>query len=159
MTAGKPVKILNLKDAPEYCDALAQWHYTEWAPLYPEENLEVFRADMQSCLGDGIVPSTYIAIERTLVGSVSIIARDLATRPELTPWLANVFVAPAHRGQGIAAALIKHAMTAARAAGLRTLYLFTPGTESFYRKLGWSLLSREQYQGHEVAVMEARLND
>ena len=153
------MKILDLKQDSGHCETLARWHYREWANLYPDERLEDFLADLRACLADGIVPSTYIALDDGLLGSVSIIARDLYSRPDLTPWLANVFVLPDHRRAGLGSALIMHAMQAARTAGLKCLYLYTPGNEAFYHRLGWSTLCRERYHGHEVAIMHAKLDN
>jgi GNAT superfamily N-acetyltransferase len=153
------MEIMDLKEQPEHASALAHWHYREWFQLYPQETIEDFFTDISSCLRDGIVPSTFIAKNDDLLGSVSIIEHDMDTRPELTPWLANVFVTPENRGKGIATRLIKHAMLAAGKAGLERLYLFTPDNEAFYRKLGWSTLCKERYQGHDVAIMQVRLEN
>ena len=35
----------------------------------------------------------------------------------------------------------------------RRLYLYTPGTELFYSRLGWSLVERTRYRGTDVVVM------
>ncbi|NOU13132.1 MAG: GNAT family N-acetyltransferase, partial [Methylococcaceae bacterium] len=81
------------------------------------------------------------------------------TRPELTPWLASVFVAPKHRNNGVGSQLVKNVMQQAKEAGINELYLFTPDRETFYQKLGWSVLAKEDYRGHAVTVMSVKLSD
>ena len=44
----------------------------------------------------------------------------------------------------------------ARALGFDTLHLFTPDKEAFYARLGWSVLERTCYRGHQVVVMALR---
>ncbi len=50
-----------------------------------------------------------------LLGSAMLVAQDMDTRTDLTPWLASVFVAPEHRRQGIATKLIAQVVDAAKA--------------------------------------------
>ena len=71
-----------------------------------------------------------------MVGSASLIAQDMDTRPELSPWLASVYVAAEHRRQGIGSALVRRVAQEAAALGVETLYLFTPDQEHFYARLG-----------------------
>ena len=70
-----------------------------------------------------------------------------------SPWLADVFVAPNHRRHRVGAALVRRAVDDATALGVRRLYLYTPNTELFYSRLGWSLVERTRYRGTDVVVM------
>ena len=45
--------------------------------------------------------------EPVLLGSAMLIAHDMDTRPQWTPWLAGMVVAPEFRGRGIGAALVE----------------------------------------------------
>src|SRR5207302_11016698 len=92
-----------------------------------------------------------------LLGSSMLIAHDMDTRIDLSPWLAGVFVAPAHRHRGIATALVARVVEAATALRFPRIYLFTPGEEQFYAKRGWTLLEREVYHGTDVTVMTMAL--
>jgi N-acetylglutamate synthase-like GNAT family acetyltransferase len=82
-----------------------------------------------------------------------LVAHDMDTRMELSPWLAGVFVAPNHRRHGLGTALVRRAVDDAKALGVRRLYLYTPSTELFYSRLGWSLVERTSYRGTDVVVM------
>lgn len=150
--------ILNLSEEPEHIPTLAQWHHTEWANLNPGGTLEKRIEKMQGYLGGDLVPSTFIyKYQGQLAGSAAIVESDMDTWPELTPWLASVYVAPEFRRQGIGSRLVRHVMLKARDAGVDKLYLFTPDRADFYRKLGWTKVAAELYRGHEVTVMQVCL--
>jgi GNAT superfamily N-acetyltransferase len=86
-------------------------------------------------------------------GTAGLVRQDLASRPDLTPWLAGVFVEPAFRGRGHASALVRRVETFAAAAGVRTFWLYTSTAEALYASLGWERVAEEQEQGHPVALM------
>ena len=151
-------EIFNLKDEPENLEKLASWHQDEWSYLNPGENLAVRITRMQSYLNNEFIPSTFIAKDKTLLGSAAIVSQDMKTEPPLTPWLASVFVRPENRKQGIGRKLVLHVMTQARKEGIDILYLYTPDQVSFYSKLGWSVLDERQYKGSDVTIMQVRLD-
>lgn len=151
--------IIDLKDAPHHLPTLAAWHHSQWAELNPGFSLAQRLDMMQAYLNDYPVPSTFVAVDPEPMGSAAIIANDMDSHPEWTPWLASVFVAPAYRNQGIGGRLVRHAMNQAKKAGIAELYLFTPDREDFYRRLGWEVLTTEHYRGHNVAIMRVDLTD
>lgn len=91
--------------------------------------------------------------DRTLLGSAMLITHDMETRMELSPWLASVYVAPDRRGRGMGTELVRRFIDDARALNVPRLYLYTPGTEQFYSRLGWSPIAHTSYRGTNVAVM------
>ena len=150
-------KILNLRDKPELLETLARWHQAEWSQLNPGETLEQRIIRMQPFLNDKLIPSTYIAFDDVLYGSAAIVANDMDNRPELSPWLASVFVYPEYRNRGIGSALVRHVMQQAHKNNIEKLYLYTPDREAFYHKLGWRHIETVHYHGYEVSIMEADL--
>jgi GNAT superfamily N-acetyltransferase len=68
-------------------------------------------------------------LDDTLLGSAMLVAHDMDTRMQWTPWLAGVVVAPERRGRGIGATLAEHAARETSALGFCTLYLYTFSTE------------------------------
>src|SRR5947208_465610 len=140
---GTPVQIGYLADHQEFIPTLAQWHHREWAYLRPGDSLEARAARLRGSCGHREIPTVIVSFTGgTLLGSAMLVAYDMDTRMELSPWLAGVFVAPNHRQHGIGAALVRRAVDDATALGVRRLYLYTPGTELFYSRLGWSLVER-----------------
>ena len=152
------MQILDLRDEPQQIPTLAKWHHQQWASLNPNGSLEKRIIKMQDYLSEECVPSTFIAKTSQLLGSAAIVDNDMETKPELTPWLASVFVAPEYRRQGIGSELVKHVMQKAKQAGIEAMYLFTPDQANFYQKLGWEVIANEEYRGHSVMVMRVKLN-
>jgi GNAT superfamily N-acetyltransferase len=95
----------------------------------------------------------------TPAGTASLAHDDLDSRPDLTPWLAGVYVPPAFRGRGHAAALVRHVEAAARAAGVGTLWLYTWTAAPLYARLGWvqTGLEHEIKRNHQVVLMRRDL--
>lgn len=54
-----------------------------------------------------------------------LVANDMESRSDLTPWLAGVYVKAQHRGRGMGAALIARVIDEARALSVPRLYLCT----------------------------------
>lgn len=100
------------------------------------------------------IPLTLIAfLDGQPAGTASIFIHDLDTRPDLSPWLAAVYVAPPYRQQGIGSELVKAVESAAQKLQIVRLYLFTPDQEHFYTHLGWSVLERVEFWNQTVVVM------
>jgi GNAT superfamily N-acetyltransferase len=77
------------------------------------------------------------------LGTASVIASDLDERPELTPWVAAVWVEESARNHGIGAALVDAAARACVALGFTRAYLCArPRMTGFYERLGWTLVER-----------------
>jgi GNAT superfamily N-acetyltransferase len=148
------MRISYLADHPRLIPELARLHFTQWAHLRPAETLEQRTRRLEACCGRGGVPSVVVALEdAALVGSAMLVANDMDTRPDLTPWLAGVYVAEDARGLGYGAALVRRIESEAAAIGVERLYLYTPDAEEFYARLGWTVDERCRYLGQRVAVM------
>src|SRR5215475_9334905 len=63
--------------------------------------------------------------------------------------LRSLVVAPAHRGQGLGAALVERALDVARLAGIERVFLLTITAVEFFRRLGFRDVPRE---GIDLAV-------
>jgi len=154
----RPMQIEYLVDYPEYISELARLHFDEWSYLYPGESLEGRIARLRSSCGRNAIPSVVVALEDgELLGSAMLVAHDMDSRPQLTPWLAGVFVKPQCRGKGTGSALVRRIEAEAHSLGVSTLYLYTPHTESLYERLGWSVTERCEYRNTNVVVMSKEL--
>jgi GNAT superfamily N-acetyltransferase len=87
------------------------------------------------------------------LGVVSLIENNLDTRPDLGPWLAGTYVAPPHRGRGVASALVRHAVGEARRMGIARLYLYTAAARGLYEKLGWRPIAEDAHAGRPITIM------
>lgn len=82
---------------------------------------------------------------------------DPNPRPDLSPWLAALYVASEFRKRGIGAALVTAIEDHARGIGTQTLYLYTSGAEPFYAKVGWRVRDRFTQDGKVYALMAREL--
>jgi GNAT superfamily N-acetyltransferase len=102
---------------------------------------------------------TFVLFEQDRpVGTAGLRHDDLASRSDLTPWLAGVFVEPAARGRGYANALVRRVEAFATAAGVSTLWLYTWTSAPLYARLGWQLVGPETDHGKDVVLMLRQLS-
>ena len=139
---------------------LARWQFDYWGPLTGFDTLEQYVGALEEWSIGEAIPTVLVAFDGTdLAGSVNLRRSEMETRPALTPWLAQLFVAPGRRGGGIGAALVAAALAHAGRCGFDTLYLFTSGTlPEYYSRLGWVELERVAYLGKERAVMQHQVS-
>jgi N-acetylglutamate synthase-like GNAT family acetyltransferase len=148
------LQIFSLQKKPQHLMQLARWHHAEWSYLNPDRSFEGRVEQMREDLEGKPIPTTYVAeVDGRLLGSATILADDMSTHPELTPWLASVYVDEPQRGKGIGSTLVRRVMQHAQEMGIKRLYLYTPDQEQLYARLGWQHLSRENYKGTMVTIM------
>jgi N-acetylglutamate synthase-like GNAT family acetyltransferase len=147
------LRIITLADAPGYIDTLAKWHHQQWQALNPGQTLEQRLQKMQRYLAGSFIPGAYVACDGRLLGSAAIVECDMDSRPELSPWLASVYVDFPYRREGIGSMLVQHVIEQASLQGIKRLYLFTPDQVAFYQQLGWQVLETTTYRDAEVTVM------
>ena len=141
-----------LADHPGWGDVLARWHHAEWGALMPYWSEADARAEFASHTERHAVPTTLVALrDGVLVGSVSLVARDFEEWSHLTPWLASLYVMPAARGLGLGRELVRRAVAEAALLGVDRLHVIAAESESFYTRLGWSLMERVTLHGRRAA--------
>jgi predicted N-acetyltransferase YhbS len=147
--------IFDLGDDLVWLPTLARWHYDQWGPLTGASSCEDYAGRLTEAAASRAVPSVLVAVSRgALLGSVSLLASDLPARPQLTPWLAQLFVEPTHRSAGLGAALVRAALEWAGCCGYPRVYLYTSGTlPDYYGRLGWRVVERLDYLERPRTVM------
>jgi GNAT superfamily N-acetyltransferase len=148
------VKIELLADRPEFIPTLAEWHHREWSYLRPGDTIDARISRLQAACRAPELPAVFVAsVGGQLIGSAMLLPHDMETRPELSPWLGGVFIAPEFRGRGIGSRLSCHVVQHAAELGFEHLYLYTPSAETFYARLGWSVIEHTRYRDTDVVVM------
>ena len=142
-----------LPDDPRVVRTLATWHHGAWGHL-TGRSVEIRAQELQRQVGSRQVPLTVVAwLGGVPVGAASLLAEDMHTHRDLTPWLASVFVDAAHRRRGIGERLCRRIVEEARRLGLPRLYLFTEDQAPFYARMGWLHMAEEAYRGERVTLM------
>jgi N-acetylglutamate synthase-like GNAT family acetyltransferase len=152
------MEIRYLADHPEFLPQLSAWLHDEWDHMYPGATVDSRRKRLENQMRRREIPLTVVAFEGgTLMGSASLIESDLADRPELTPWLASVFVAAGFRRRGIGGRLVRAIMDEAGGLGVERLYLWTDKEADFYASMGWTRLFEREYKTMNITVMSRDL--
>ena len=121
------LQITRLPDDPDLVRTLSDWHQAEWGHLSARTTADR-RAEFAEH-GAGI-PQTRVAfLEGRPVGTASLLSSDMDIHPELTPWLASVFVIPEQRRRRIGYQLVRTIMEEGARLGVGTMYLFTEDRE------------------------------
>jgi N-acetylglutamate synthase-like GNAT family acetyltransferase len=149
------VTISFLADTPQHLPTVASWIFDEWDHLIPGFTLAKLEAKLQAYLSRDTIPLALVALSDGLpVGTASMQPEDMSSRPDLSPWLAAVYVLPDYRNKGIGAQLVKGVENVAHSLQISKLYLFTPDQEKFYARLGWSVMETTEYHNQQVVIMD-----
>ena len=150
-------RIVTTVERPDLAPVVAAWLWESFARARGrsfEETLEAVQASVTASL----MPRTFVLlVDGRPVGTASLAAQDLEARPDLTPWLAGVFVEPGSRGQGLAADLIAAVEDECRRTGIATLWLYTRTAENVYARAGWRKVETVAHNGKSYALMRREL--
>ncbi|MEG0794807.1 MAG: GNAT family N-acetyltransferase [Bacilli bacterium] len=122
-----------------YIDTLTNWLYNWWGidENYTKESIKCM---LEHTINKNDLPKTYIMLENnTLIGMYQFLYDDLDIRPDLYPWLSNVFIDPTFRGKGYSKVLLNSVYNNALKSNLKELYLYTTHT-NFYEKFNFTYL-------------------
>lgn len=90
-----------------------------------------------------------------VAGAAAIVACDLESEPELTPWLSALFVAPEHRGGTVGTSLLRRIEAQAKARDISQMYLYCYEGKltSYYKAAGWAALKSFEKEGRAFSIM------
>jgi len=149
--------IVPLAQHPELVETVAGWLWGEWGKNMPGSTVATVASRLRMPAQDNL-PQTFVLLENGVPAATAGLVRDdLESRPDLSPWLADMFVPPAFRGRGHAVRLVRHVEQAAAAAGHATLWLNTEHAAGLYAKLGWLERGPATHNGHFVMLMRRDL--
>lgn len=138
------MNIDDLRRQPQFADAVVD---RIWRAFWKDKGYPVERISVpvgRNLASTEAKPFCLVAhANGTLLGTASLIASDVDSRPLLTPWLAAVWVETAHRERGIGTLLVEAVVKRAFELGERQLFLHcTESLRPFYEKRAWQLFER-----------------
>jgi GNAT superfamily N-acetyltransferase len=145
--------ISDLRQRPEFFDTVAERIWRAW--WKPDGHpLDHIQGRLRENLSAAPIPLALVAHDgEAFLGMASVIASDLAERPQFTPWVAAVWVDPPARQRGVGAALVNRAARDCFALGVSRAYLCArPQRSGYYEKLGWTSIEREVGH-HRMSVL------
>jgi GNAT superfamily N-acetyltransferase len=128
----------NLAQLPHFADTVADRGWHAWW-TNSAKGLATYRAGLELMLRGDVIPMAFVAHRsETYLGSVLLIENDLEQRPNLSPWIAALWVDVEHRGQGIAQSLISTARISAAKLGFSKVFLCAEeNVTPYYLRRGW----------------------
>ena len=136
------MEIIRLEESNnEIFNKICKWNYDWWGikKNYSLEQVECYFK--HSLCTKNRLPQTFIALtDNKPVGMYQIaMTDDLYSRPDIYPWLANVYIDEKYRGRGICRELMNTVKVNAKNIGLSELYLYTSHI-GLYEKFGWEFI-------------------
>ena len=121
-------------------ETVVDWNYRWWG-IPRGESREQVRYLMAHSVCTDRLPQTFVAVADSVpVGMYQLsMTDDLYGRPDLYPWLINVYVPEEHRGKNICRFMMERVAETAKQAGLENLYLYTSHV-GLYEKFGWAFV-------------------
>ena len=119
---------------------ICEWNYNWWG-IRNGESFEEVECYLKYSLNKDRLPQTYVAlINDEPVGMYQLaMSDDLDTRPDIYPWLVNVYVDEKFRGKNVCRELMNTVYENAQKANLEELYLYTKHI-GLYEKFGWEFV-------------------
>jgi N-acetylglutamate synthase-like GNAT family acetyltransferase len=133
------MKIISIRQAPEYKDQAISYFQKCWKGVWPiiYEDCISHAIDSRSPL-----PQWYL-LEKNheIIGGAGLITNDFVSRMDLYPWICAVYIEEHHRGHAYGALLLEQAKTDARAGGFDSVFLCTDHI-GYYEKYGFSYIGQ-----------------
>lgn len=132
------IKLINSDN--EIFDKVVEWNYNWWGKK-AGKNEEEIRYLFEHSICQNRLPQTFVAlIDGRAVGMYQLsMTDDLFGRPDIYPWLINVYVDEEFRGRQICRGLMQTVPKNVKNAGIEELYLYTSHI-GLYEKFGWELV-------------------
>lgn len=134
------IKILKLtNENNKYFNVICDWMYDWWGKA-DGWSIEKVREYMKNSMCVDRIPQTFIALYNDeVVGMYQLSMNDLDIRPDIYPWLINVYVEYKYRGNGICKKMVEHCINEAKKLNLENLYLYTKHI-GLYEKYGFEFI-------------------
>ena len=131
------MEIIKLEESNNiFFDKICDWYYN-WLGIKNNESIEEIKCTFEHSLCKNKLPQTFVAlIDGEPAGMYQLsMSDDLNSRPDLYPWLINVYVDEKFRGRNVARELMNTVKENAKKLGLTELYLYTKHI-GLYEKFG-----------------------
>lgn len=141
----RQVRVERITQAtPELLDVMSGWMWNWWGKDMGY-SMEKLRCYLTRHINPRLtVPQTYVLFENGVpAGMFQLSMSDLDVRPDVYPWLINVYVAKERRGQGYFYQMMQALDGAMEQIGLKRLYLYTRHV-GLYERCGFSFV--EEFQ-------------
>jgi len=125
----------------------------------PEVTLDQVVENLHNHLNDNQLPITFVALDDEVPVGMCSLRKNDGILPNLMPWLGSLVVDPVYQKQGIGNKLVEVTKLKAQELGFDTLHLFAfdATIPEYYQRLGWNIISMDNFKRHPVTVMQCLL--
>lgn len=149
----KVIKIINPDN--KILKKTTNWMYDWWGKedKYMYKEVEIY---MKNSFNSSKLPQTYgLFLNDELIGMYQLTYRDLFARPDIYPWLANLYIAKEYRNKGFGKILIQSIKSMIKENNnFNEIFLYTKHI-GLYEKYGWEFI--EYINTHNVKEEIERL--
>ena len=149
------INIRVLADTP-HLETVAGWLHAEWwrhDGWTPDATIDFLLAATGPA-----APISFVAeIDGAPAGHALLDIDDLASRRELTPWLASVLVAPDLRNRGVGRALASRVVATARGLGHAVLWAHTSTALAYWQHFGFVAVGEDSWAGGPTTLLRLDL--
>lgn len=132
-------KIINVDE--QTLEKLSYWMYNWWGK-YDGKSIDSIKCFMKSSLQEDRLPQTWgLFLDGKIIGMFQLTYEDLYCRPDIYPWLANVYIDENYRGKGYCTYLLENIKNIARnELNFDEIFLYTKYA-GLYEKFGFEYVS------------------
>ncbi len=133
-------QLINIDN--DILNTITTWMYNWWG-IKDGYSFEAVKCFMQHSLQKDRLPKTYgLFLNDTIIGMFQLTYEDLAVRPDIYPWLANVYIDEKYRKMGYSKNLLEGVKNIAQSSlEFNELFLYTKHV-GLYEKFGWKYISQ-----------------
>lgn len=133
-------QLINIDN--DILNTITTWMYNWWG-IKGGYSFEAVKCFMQHSLQKDRLPKTYgLFLNDTIIGMFQLTYEDLAVRPDIYPWLANVYIDEKYRKMGYSKNLLEGVKNIAQSSlEFNELFLYTKHI-GLYEKFGWKYISQ-----------------
>ncbi|WP_326982217.1 GNAT family N-acetyltransferase [Chryseobacterium sp. MYb264] len=144
------MKIISIRQQPEYKDKAIQYFQESWSEVYPK----MYEDSITHAIGaEQDLPQWYLLEkDHEIIGCAGLITNDFISRIDLYPWICALFIDEKHRGHKYSSILLKKAEEDAREAGFKYLNLCTDHI-GLYEKYGYRYIGQGYHPWEEESRM------
>ena len=154
------MRIVALIDAPSARPVLARWFKAEWPSWCGPGGRADSGADLAAAAASrDLLPFGLVALDDggAVLGTATLKADGAGSETGAGPWLGALLVGEAHRGKGVATALVAAVEGEARRLGFADIYAAVIPARTLLRHCGWEFAGTAGSFGQPLAIYHRRL--
>ena len=138
----------------EILDITTKWMYNWWGKELKHEYEHVYYY-MSHSFNDNKFPQTYgLFLDDKIIGMYQITYSDLFIRPDIYPWIANLYIDEKYRNKGYGGLLISSIKESViKNTEFKEVFGYTHH-HNLYEKYGWKFVSNTELEDEKLYKLE-----